>query len=280
MDDRFVSHGFPRASEYHPDWIIAGVSGGANPLWLTEWLADALDLRPACGYWTSAAGGHCRRSSFTASSACRSGPLTCGSALTENLQRIRDAGVEDGVFPIHGDARALPFAAEFFDAIVSASTPSPYYGTDDLYLSSLARFVKPGGPVGIAGAGLVRELEGIVPAHLRAWWTPDLCVPALGRLVAEALGAHRRRRDRAGRHAGRRLDTLARLASRDCARQPDRDSRPGSGSRQLSRLRPRRRPPPGGRPARRTNRVGAGAVPEDAAAPQRGLALCSETLGA
>ena len=49
-----------------------------------------------------------------------------------------------------------------------------YYGTDDLYLNYLARFVKPGGPVGIAGAGLVREIEKSLPDHLREWWTPDL----------------------------------------------------------------------------------------------------------
>ena len=51
----------------------------------------------------------------------------------------------------------------------SSSTPSCridsffYYGTDDLYLNYLARFVKPGGPVGIAGAGLMREIEGAGP---------------------------------------------------------------------------------------------------------------------
>ena len=38
---------------------------------------------------------------------------------TNNLQRIRDADVHDGVFPIHADARSLPFDTEFFDAIVS-----------------------------------------------------------------------------------------------------------------------------------------------------------------
>ena len=40
-------------------------------------------------------------------------------APTENLTTIRDAGVADGVFPIHADARALPFATGLFDAIVS-----------------------------------------------------------------------------------------------------------------------------------------------------------------
>ena len=46
MDQRFVSQRFPRSSEYHPEWIMASVSGGANSLWLTEWLTEALDLRP------------------------------------------------------------------------------------------------------------------------------------------------------------------------------------------------------------------------------------------
>ena len=46
VDERFVSPRFPRTSRYHPKWIIAGVSGGSNSLWLTEWLAEALDLRP------------------------------------------------------------------------------------------------------------------------------------------------------------------------------------------------------------------------------------------
>ena len=94
-------------------------------------------------------------------------------SASENLQRIRDAGVDGGVFPIHADARSLPFAAEFFDAILCIDC-FPYFGTDDLYLNYLARFVKPGGPVGIAGAGLTREIEGAPPEHLREWWTQDL----------------------------------------------------------------------------------------------------------
>ena len=40
-------------------------------------------------------------------------------SVSERYERIRDAGVDDGVFPLHADARSLPFANEFFDAIVS-----------------------------------------------------------------------------------------------------------------------------------------------------------------
>jgi hypothetical protein len=94
-------------------------------------------------------------------------------SVTERFQRIRDAGVEGGVFPIHADARSLPFAAGFFDAIVSIDS-FVYYGTDDLYMNYLARFVDPGGSIGIAGAGLAREIDGPVPEHLRAWWEPSM----------------------------------------------------------------------------------------------------------
>ena len=49
----------------------------------------------------------------------------------------------------------------------------PYYGTDDLYLNYLANFVKTGGQIGIAGAGLTREIDGALPAHFQGWWGQD-----------------------------------------------------------------------------------------------------------
>ncbi|GII02169.1 class I SAM-dependent methyltransferase [Planobispora takensis] len=78
-----------------------------------------------------------------------------------------------GSFPIHADARSLPFAAGFFDAVISIDS-FVYYGTDDLYLNYLARFVRPGGQIGIAGAGLTQEIDGPVPEHLRGWWGPSM----------------------------------------------------------------------------------------------------------
>jgi SAM-dependent methyltransferase len=172
-DKRLVSERFPRSSQYHPEWIMASVSGGANSLWMTEWLAAAMDLRPGMRVLDLG----CGRASSSIFLRREFGVQIWATDLwfsaSENIQRIRDAGVEDGVFPIHADARSLPFAAEFFDAIVCIASFS-YYGTDDLYLSYLARFVKPDGLVGIAGEGLAREIEGHVPEHLREWWTPDV----------------------------------------------------------------------------------------------------------
>jgi len=46
VDRRLVSNRFPRATRYHPDWVLGAVSGAANPLWLAEWLGEAMDFRP------------------------------------------------------------------------------------------------------------------------------------------------------------------------------------------------------------------------------------------
>ncbi|MBX6311867.1 MAG: methyltransferase domain-containing protein [Isosphaeraceae bacterium] len=140
---------------------------------MTEWLAEALDLRPGMRVLDLGCGRALSSVFLRREFGVQVWATDLWFNASENRQRIRDAGIEDGVFPIHADARSLPFASEFFDAIVSIDSFF-YYGTDDLYLNYLARFVKPGGPVGIAGAGLMREIEGPVPAHLRQWWTADL----------------------------------------------------------------------------------------------------------
>jgi SAM-dependent methyltransferase len=172
-DNRLVCERFPRASQYHPEWVLASGSGGANALWLIEWLTTVLDLRPGMKVLDLG----CGRAASSIFLRREFGVQVWATDLwfnaSENMARIRDAGVEEGVFPIHADARSLPFAAEFFDAIVSIDS-FMYYATDDLYLSNVARFVKAGGQIGIALAGLAQEIDGPVPEHLRAWWTHDL----------------------------------------------------------------------------------------------------------
>lgn len=171
-DQRLVSERFPLASQYHPEWVIASASSAANALWLTEWLAAAVDLRPGMRVLDLGCGRAMSSIFLRREFGVQVWATDLWFSVSENLERIRDAGVEDGVFPIHADARSLPFAEEFFDAIVSIDSYF-YYGTDDLYLNYLARFVKPGGLVGIAQAGLMREIEDPIPAHLRAWWVQD-----------------------------------------------------------------------------------------------------------
>jgi SAM-dependent methyltransferase len=172
-DGRLISSQFPRSTKYNPEWLLASASGGANALWVTEWLSQALELRPGmrvldlgCG---RAASSIFLRREFDV----EVWAADLWFSPSENMERIRDAGVDGGVFPIHADARSLPFAPGFFDAVVAVDS-FPYFGTDDLYLNYLSRFVKPAGQLGIAGAGLVQEIGHSFPDHLRSWWTQDL----------------------------------------------------------------------------------------------------------
>lgn len=172
IDRQELDRRFPRSAQYTDQWICEGGMGG-HPLWQTEWLCERLDLK--AGMRVLDLG--CGRAKSSIFLAREFGVEVWATDLwipaTENWQRICEAGLQDRVFPLHSDARALPFAAEFFDAIVAVDCYS-YFGTDDLYLNYLVQFVKPGGPIGIAGAGLIREFDGEPPEHLRTFWTQDV----------------------------------------------------------------------------------------------------------
>jgi cyclopropane fatty-acyl-phospholipid synthase-like methyltransferase len=172
MDEQELDRRFPRGSQYNWEWVQEG-SMGSHALWMAEWLCERLDLRPGMRVLDLGC-GKAKSSIFMAREfGVEVWATDLWIAASENWQRIRDAGLENRVFPLHADARALPFAAEFFDAMTALDCYS-YFGTDSLYLNYLAQFVKPGGQLGIAGAGLVQEISGPVPDHLQPMWSQDL----------------------------------------------------------------------------------------------------------
>ena len=172
-DNRLVSDLFPRASRYHPDWVIASASGGASSLWLAEWLSEVVDLRPGMRVLDLGCGMAAQSIFLAREFGVQVWAADLWFSASENQQRIRDAGVEDRVTAVHADARALPFDTDFFDAILCIDS-FPYFATDDHYLSYLARFAKPNGLLALAGACMLQEIEGDVPEHLAAWWDPGV----------------------------------------------------------------------------------------------------------
>jgi SAM-dependent methyltransferase len=172
-DDRLRSDRFPRSSRYSPEWLIAGASGGANALWLTEWLTEAIDLEPGMRILDLGCGRAASSIFLHREFGVDVWATDLWFSASENLARIDDAGVGGHVFPMQCDARSLPYADAFFDAILSIDS-FVYYGTDDTYLPYITRFVRPGGVLAIAGAGLLREIDGVLPSHLREWWEPAM----------------------------------------------------------------------------------------------------------
>ncbi len=76
--------------------------------------------------------------------------------------------------PIKVEAHTLPFAAGFFDAIVSLDAYQ-YFGTDDLYLGYVIELLKPGGQLGIVVPATTGELGEEVPTTLQPFWEAEFC---------------------------------------------------------------------------------------------------------
>ena len=88
---------------------------------------------------------------------------------TDNAARFAAWQVEDRVIPIHADARELPFADKYFDAIVSVDAYH-YFGCDDAFFAQkILPLVKAGGQVLIVVPGLKAEYGDDVPPLMQEW---------------------------------------------------------------------------------------------------------------
>jgi SAM-dependent methyltransferase len=168
---------YPLSAKYDPEWVLKGWMG-PNVLWLTEWLCEKVELKPGMRVLDMGCGKALSSVFLAREFGVQVWANDLWISAAENWQRIREAGLEEQIFPIHAEAHALPYADDFFDAIVSLDSYQ-YYGTDDLYLEYILKLVKPGGQIGIVAPGLVREFEGGVPEHLTrprsdgsVFWSP------------------------------------------------------------------------------------------------------------
>jgi len=160
---------FPRSARYDPAWDEQ-CRMGPNVLWLCEALCSKLTLRPGMRVLDLG----CGRAASSIFLAREYGLRVFANDLwispTENLARIVEAGLEAEITPIRAEGHELPYAHGYFDVIVSLDAYH-YFGTDDLYLESVLRFLRPGGELGIVCPGVARELTpDQVPAHLRDLW--------------------------------------------------------------------------------------------------------------
>jgi len=169
-----IQRQFPRSAAYDIEWVMENHMG-PNVLWLTEAVCQVMKLKPGMRLLDLGCGKALSSIFLAKEFGVQVWATDLWIGASENWQRICAAGMQDRVFPIHAEARSLPYADEFFDAIISMDAYH-YFGTDDLYLGNyLSRLLKPGGQIGIAVPGLTTELEGGIPAELKPYWDWDFC---------------------------------------------------------------------------------------------------------
>lgn len=158
---------YPRSASYDAVWVLENLMG-PNALWLAEALSQVMDLQPGSRVMDLGCGR-----AITSIFLAREFQLSVWATdlwigASDNWQRICAANAQQQVFPIHAEAHALPFANNFFDAIVSLDAYH-YFGTDDLYLGYIAQFVRPGGIIGIVVPGVLQELDSELAARKWPW---------------------------------------------------------------------------------------------------------------
>lgn len=92
----------------------------------------------------------------------------------ENRRFFHSMGLSDTqITPVKADAAELPFAHDFFDAVVSTDSYN-YFGRDKHYLDKcLLPFVKSGGYIYIAIPGMKQDCHDHLPPELLLSWTPE-----------------------------------------------------------------------------------------------------------
>lgn len=163
---------FPRSSNYDLNWMI-DTAMGPNVLWLAEWLCEAVELKPGMRVLDLGCGRAASSIFFAKEFGVHVTAADLWIAPTENQIRIEQAGLAHLIQPLHVEAHTMPFADNSFDAIVSLDAYH-YFGTADLYLGYVLKFLKPGGVLGIVVPGVKDELTE-VPEHVRPYWEWDFC---------------------------------------------------------------------------------------------------------
>lgn len=163
---------YPRSAKYPLEWMMENQMG-PNALWLAESLTQVMDLRPGMRVLDMGCGKAMSSIFIAREFGVQVWANDLWISATDNWHRIVASGCQERIFPIHAEARSLPYADGFFDAAVSLDSYH-YYGTDDLYLGYyFAKLVKPGGQIGIVVPGLTAELESGLPEYLRPYWVDE-----------------------------------------------------------------------------------------------------------
>src|SRR5579859_2117031 len=97
---------YPRSAAYDPDWMLENLMG-PNAAWLAEALSQAMDLRPGMRVLDMGCGRAISSIFLAKELGLQVWATDLWIGASDNWERIRAAGLQDRVFPIHAEAHAL-----------------------------------------------------------------------------------------------------------------------------------------------------------------------------
>jgi len=170
--DIFYNEQFPRSNKYDPMWIMKNAMG-AHPLWQTEFLVKPFDLKPGMRVLDLACGKGMTSVFLAREFGVQVYAVDLWEPPDEKWENAKAHGVEHLITPVYADAKNLPFAPGFFDAIVCVNSYM-YFGQDDAYLESILKFLRPGGQLGFILTSYVKEITNGIPDYILEFLGDDL----------------------------------------------------------------------------------------------------------
>ena len=158
------SEQFPRANKYDPAWIINNEMG-PNPLWLTEFLVQYVDLKPGMRVLDLGCGRGASSVFLAKEFNVQVYAVDLWETADGKWEQAKANGVEHLIVPLQGDALKLPFAKGFFDAILCVDSYI-YFGADDDSLYKITQFLRPGGKIGMIVPGYMSDVSNGTPKYL------------------------------------------------------------------------------------------------------------------
>ena len=90
-------------------------------------------------------------------------------SATQNAENFKKWGVENQIIPIHADANDLPYAHEYFDAIVSIDAYHYFGAKKGVFQEKVLPYLRKDGVFMVAMPGVKEELSGNAADTLLEW---------------------------------------------------------------------------------------------------------------
>jgi len=170
--DIFYHEQFPLLNKYDPMWVLNN-SMEPHPLWQTEYLLQAFDLKPGMRVLDLACGKGMTSVFLAKEFGVHVYAVDLWDAPDEKWENAKAHGVEHLITPIQADAKSLPFAPGFFDAIICINSLM-YFGQDEGYLENILKFLRPDAQLGFVLEGYCADVDGDLPEHIIEYLGDDI----------------------------------------------------------------------------------------------------------
>ncbi|WP_066495748.1 SAM-dependent methyltransferase [Abyssisolibacter fermentans] len=94
-------------------------------------------------------------------------------SASENYKRFKKMGLDNQIIPIHADAISLPFAEDYFDAVISIDAYH-YFGCNETYFDTcLSKLLKKDALIAIGIPGMKYEIHNCIPDEMKPYWEEE-----------------------------------------------------------------------------------------------------------